>query len=49
MLKTNIRFDQRLKRNVFESHIKKSDRNAQVEKGKDMTDIILNKLEVEYL
>ena len=34
-LKTNIRFDQRLKRNVLEVHIEKSDKFAQVDLGGD--------------
>merc|ERR1712086_1065410 len=34
-LKTNIRFDQRLKRNVLEIHIEKSDKFAQVDLGGD--------------
>ena len=34
-LRTNIRFDQRLKRNVLEIHIEKSDKFAQVDLGGD--------------
>ena len=41
MLKTNIRFDQRLKINVLEVNIEKSDKFAQVELGGDTTDRIL--------
>ena len=35
MLKTNIKFDQRLKRNVLEVHIEKNDKFDQVELGGD--------------
>ena len=35
MLKTNIRFDQILKRNVLEVHIEKSDKFSQVDLGGD--------------